>query len=102
MVFKKLRLLTIYARDFLFYATLITLLSYYIYFNTGISALNIIIWFKLITTTGGIFFHQKRKARELYFYMNNGLGKIELMMATALLDLLLWIIGMIVIVNVSL
>ena len=99
MVLKKLRLLSIYAKDFLFYAAVITLLTYYIYFITGIHALNIILWFKIITTALGVIIHQKRKAKELYFYMNNGLGKRELMSVAAAIDLLVWGIGLIAIVN---
>ncbi|MEL6835106.1 MAG: hypothetical protein AAFP77_19060 [Bacteroidota bacterium] len=102
MVVKKLRLLSIYGKDFLFYAALITLLTYFIFFNTGIHALNIIIWFKIITSALGAFIHQKRKAKELYFYMNNGLGKRELMVAAAAIDALVWGIGLAILVNAKL
>ena len=102
MVLKKLRLLSIYAKDFLFYSTIITLLTYFIFFNTGIHALNIIIWFKIITSALGVFIHQKRKSKELYFYMNNGLGTRELMIATSVIDLLVWAIGLTILVNAEL
>ena len=99
MIIKKLRLLLIYSKDFLFYSILITILSYFIYYNTGNSGLTIIIWFKIITSIIGIFVHQDRKSNELFFYMNNGLGKKELMTTTVGLDLGIWTVGMIALVR---
>lgn len=98
----KWKLLLVYARDYLFYATLITGLSYYVFFHTGIGALTILIWFKLLTSLLGVFVHQNRKSKELAFYLNNGLGKKQLMIITLALDLLFWIAGMITIVRLSL
>ncbi len=88
-----------YAKDFLFYSMLITLLSYFIYSMTGIGALTALIWFKLITSAGGIFMHQNRKAQELAFYMNHGIGKKDLMVTAVIGDLLLWIVGIVVLVK---
>ena len=102
MVAKKLRLLSIYAKDFLVFALLLSLLSYFIYFITGNSALNIIFWFKIITTGIGIYVHQNRKAKELFFYMNNGLGKRQLMITAVAVDIGVWLLGMIILVNTSL
>ena len=99
MISKKLKLLSIYSRDFLFYSILMSFLSYYSYYVSGLYFLTAIIWFKLTTTAIGIFIHQDRKAKELFFYMNNGLAKKELMTAAVIVDLGIWIFGMIVIVK---
>lgn len=93
------RLLWEYAKDFLLYSMLITLLSYFIYFITGIGALTALIWFKLITSVAGIFMHQNRKSLELAFYMNHGIGKKQLMATTVGVDLLVWLVGIIVLVR---
>ena len=102
MVTKKLKLLFIYAKDFLVFALLLSLLSYFIYFMAGNGVLNIIFWFKIITTAIGIYVHQNRKAKELFFYMNNGLGKRQLMITAVVVDLGIWLLGMIILVNTSL
>ena len=102
MKLKHLQLLLIYARDYLVYACLISLLSYYIYFNAGKSALQIIIWFKLLTTALGLYAHQKRKAREVFFFMNNGIGKRTLISQTAALDVGIWLLGFLLIIDTSL
>ena len=102
MKFKHLQLLFIYAREYLVYAGLISLLSYFIYFNTGNSALQIIIWFKLLATALGLYAHQKRKAREVFFFMNNGIGKRTLISQTAALDVGIWLLGFLLIIDTSL
>ena len=102
MISKKLKLLSIYSKDFLFYSILITFLSYYSYYIAGISALTAIIWFKIITSTIGIFIHQARRSKELFFYMNNGMGKIELMTMAVIVDFVIWLSGMIILVKSTL
>lgn len=99
MLIKKLKLLLTYSKDFLFFSILISFLSYFIYYKTGNSALSFIIWFKIITCLVGIFIHQNRKSKEIFFYMNNGIGKNELMPLSVMLDFLFWLIGMIFIVK---
>lgn len=99
MTFKQLRLLLIYTKDFIPYAGLITLLSYFVYFNAGNSALTVLIWFKTITSIIGVYFHQSRKSKELFFYLNNGLGKKELLLMSIAFDLGIWLVGIIIVVK---
>lgn len=96
---RKLKLLFIYNRGYLLYAALMTLLSYYMYFSNGNSALMLVIWFKVITSGIGVFAYYKRKSQEVFFYLNNGFGKQELIAISWSLDLLLWLIGMVIIVR---
>jgi hypothetical protein len=95
----KFQLLLLYARDFLVFSTLISLLTYYLYYRIGNGALTTLIWFKLITSIIGIVVHQGRKSKELFFYLNNGLGKKALMLAAAGGDFILWMIGIILLIN---
>ena len=90
----------IYSKDYLVYSLLITLLSYYVYSNNGNKAVSITFWFKLITSTLGVIHHQRRKSDELYFYMNNRLGRKELLIATLTIDIGFWLIGMIILVKI--
>jgi hypothetical protein len=99
MVLKKLTLVLFYSRDFLTFSIIITLLTYSIYYTIGNTSLTAIFWFKLITILGGISIHQRRKSKELFFYMNNGLGKRELMISSAILDLGIWLFGIILMIK---
>ncbi|MCB0664684.1 MAG: hypothetical protein KDC80_02630 [Saprospiraceae bacterium] len=76
-----------------------SLLSYYTYYVTGLGFLTAIIWFKIITSAIGIFIHQERKSKEQFFYMNNGMGKKELMTLSVLVDFAIWLPGMIYLVK---
>jgi len=89
----KFQLLLLYARDFLVFSTLISLLTYYLYYRIGNGALTTLIWFKLLMSIIGIVVHQERKSKVLFFFMNNGLGKKTLMLSAAGGDFILWMIG---------
>ena len=102
MISRKLKLLSLYAGDFLVFSLSMTLLSFYVYYATGVGFLTAIIWFKIMTSAVGILVHQERKSKELFFYMNNGLGKKELMIITVSVDFVIWLFGMICIVKSTL
>lgn len=101
MILKKLRLILFYSRDYLVFSILITLLTYSIYYTIGNGSLTAIFWFKFITLLVGIIIHQQRKSKELFFYMNNGLGKKELMISSSILDLGIWFLGIILMIKAA-
>jgi hypothetical protein len=47
----------------------------------------------------GVFVHQYRCSKELFFYMNNGLGKIELMTFAVVVDTGVWLLGMVLLIS---
>ena len=102
MLLKKTRLLFLYSRDFQIFSLLLSFLTYAIFWQSGLSSSIIIIWLKIILSILGQFIHEKRKAKELFFYMNLGLGKRELLTFALILDLGLWLIGLILLINLSL
>lgn len=59
----------------------------------GIDALTILIWFKVITSIIGLSMHRNRKSKEIFFYMNSGLGEWQLMFFSLIADLVIWSIG---------
>ena len=96
---KTIHLLYLYARDYLLFALLITVATYVIYFARGNGVLAFIGWFKLATSILGLVVHTRRKQRELAFYLNNGLTPQQLVLTTATLDLLSWIGGLLLLIN---
>ncbi|MFK8103438.1 MAG: hypothetical protein AB8G15_12975 [Saprospiraceae bacterium] len=96
---KKIKLLLLYVRDYLIFTGIISFLSFYVFINMGIYALTALFWFKLATSFYGLYIHQKRKAKELFFYMNNGFGKQELLIYALIIDLVFCITGISILVN---
>ena len=99
MYIKKGKLIILYARDFLLFSVCMSLISYYVYLKLGNFILTQVIWFKMITTALGIYAHQRRKSKEIFFYMNNGLGKRHLLATACILDMGFWLAGLIALIN---
>ena len=90
----------IYSKDF--FSFLITLLTFGIFIQFGTSTITVLIWFKIITSLIGLIIHDKRKSKEIFFYMNIGVGKWGLIIYAVLVDLVLWISGFAVIIKLLL
>jgi len=99
MLLKYLKLGLIYSKDFLVFSMMITILSYFILIQSGTSSIGGLIWLKILTTLIGIIVHNKRKPKEIFFYMNNGLGEKELVIYTIIVDLVIWIFGLTMIIK---
>jgi hypothetical protein len=77
----------IYLRDYFFLAFLVSLLCWYIVALRGPAGLGIVLLVKLFLMGLTYWFHQRRKQKEIYFYLNNGIGFWQLLMAGLLIDL---------------
>lgn len=99
---KRFHLLILYAKDYWFYATIITVIVLYFTNKYGTGPLTVLIWFKLIATAIGIAVHQDRKTKEIHFYMNNGIGKPALITYTLLADMGFWILSMTLLIRFTL
>ena len=101
MLLKKTRLLFLYSRDFQIFSLLLSFLTYAIFWKGGLSSLIFIIWLKIFLSILGLLIHEKRKAKELFFYMNLGLGRKQLLSFSLILDIGLWLTGLIILINLS-
>ncbi|MEM6799886.1 MAG: hypothetical protein AAF696_00705 [Bacteroidota bacterium] len=99
MYLKRVKLLAIYAKDFLLFAFLMSGITYYIYVQLEIHLIGNLIWFKLISSGIGLYYHQNRKQGELFFYLNHGLGKLALILVALLTDFSTWLIGLILLIQ---
>ncbi|MEM7373140.1 MAG: hypothetical protein AAF587_31240 [Bacteroidota bacterium] len=93
MLLKLIRLRLIYGRDFFLYALAVNGISYYVFDLWSMSSIALLIWFKLLASVAGLYFHQRRKVHLIFFFMNNGLGKFSLLLSTAIIDLGIWLFG---------
>jgi len=77
-----------------------SLFTFLIFIGVGLKSITIIFWFKIITSTIGVIFHKNLKAKEIFFYMNIGIGKKELITFSLFLDFILWFIGLIILIKI--
>lgn len=90
MLLRKVNLCWIYLRDFFFLSIIISLFSWFITWLNGAGAFGVLIMVKLVITVSSMFYHQQRKHKEIYFYLNNGIGEWQLFSAGVIVDLSLW------------
>lgn len=95
---KKLKLLLLYSKDYLFVSNLITILLFSILLFRGLGTITAIFWFKIMVSIIILISHKKRKEREIFFYMNNGVGERALLISLLSLDLSIYIIGITLII----
>ena len=99
MVLRKIALCLLYARDYFRYAVVMSGITFYVFYELGLGALETIFWFKIITSAIGIWVHRNRKMPQIFFYLNNGLGPVPLISATLTFDMGIWIVGMRILLN---
>lgn len=99
---KTLQLLYWYGRDFFVFAAFMTAATYTILTTAGMGALTALIWFKWISSGVGIVVHEYRNRHESAFYHNMGLGKITLMGLSLVVDFLVWLLGIVLVTQLSL
>ncbi len=76
-----------------------TLLTYTIFLNVGLKSLAMIFWFKVLTSIMAIIINQKIMAKEIFFYMNIGIGKKELTIFALIIDFTIWVLGIIILIK---
>ncbi|MEO1627323.1 MAG: hypothetical protein AAFV25_19385 [Bacteroidota bacterium] len=90
---KRLKIHFLYAKGFLAISSVLSLLSFWLFYRIGLGALSELIWFKLISNSLLLFVHQRWRAKEIFFYLNVGVGRVGLLTVSFLADFVLWIIG---------
>jgi len=90
---KKIKLSLVYFRDYFFVSSIITIISFHLLLKNGLSAITITFWAKALISILCLYAHKNRKAKEIFFYLNNGLGEKALLGSMFLIDLLIFVIG---------
>jgi hypothetical protein len=96
---KALWLILFYARGYLFFAGIITVVACYLLLRNGTSALSALIWFKMMTSALGVWAQKERGKRELPFYRNQGLKLPALLGMPALLDGGVFVFGLTIVLK---
>jgi len=78
---------------------LISLAFLFVLPTAGLNKLTAFIWFKFAVSIATLLVHRKRKEREIFFYMNNGLGERDVLLFALLIDLGIWILGLTLLIN---
>jgi len=95
---KTLRLILTFYKSYAFTSLLITFISLGIVYSYGDKAVEIIqvlIWFKIFTLAIIVFYIQKYKRQQFYYYKNLGLSRLTLWFSSLSFDLLLFLIAII-------
>jgi type III secretory pathway component EscU len=67
----------------------------------GISIFTVLIWFKLITLGIIVYYINSYKKNEFYYYQSLGLSKLFLWISTILIDLSLFVISIITMLQIK-
>lgn len=94
---KTLRLILTFYKSFVLTSSLFTFTCLFTLYSNGISAFQLLFWFKIFTL-GLIFYYiNSYKRNELYYYKNLGLSKLKLWLPILIFDFLVFLILMILI-----
>ena len=92
---KTLHLLLRFYQSFFLAAFTITLACAFLLEQIGLSALSLLVWFKLITLGIIVLYINSYKAKEFFYYQNLGISKLKLWCCTLVPDFLLFILVLI-------
>jgi len=92
---RKIQLVLLFYKSYFLPSFLITLSCINLTFIYGLSILNILLWFKIITLGILFYYINNRKKNEFYYYKNLGLTKQILWTLTLLFDILLFVFLMV-------
>ncbi len=88
---KTIRLIWTFYRSFLFASLTITGCSIILFKEYGMSIFVVLFWLKLTTLALTIYFINRYKSKEFYYYRNLGISKVLLWTATLTIDFFLFI-----------
>jgi len=100
LILRKIFPYFLFAKGFLLFALILSLLSFLIFSLNGLKSLSLLFWFKIFTSFLGIFIHSNFKAKETFFYMNIGIGKKELILFSLFLDFIFWFVGIFILIKI--
>lgn len=101
-IYNRLHLRFLYAKDFLIFGGVLSMISYMGWYYLGVKGLAALIWLKILGSLLGLYLHEKRRSKEIFFYLNNGLSKQPLLLFAGLLDIAVWIIGLVLLITLGL
>lgn len=90
---KKIKLLLAYSKGYFILANTVTIIWLWLLVTNGTSAIRILFWTKLIISLIFLSIHRGRKLKEIFFYLNNGLGERPLLLIVLLFDLTIYLLG---------
>ena len=92
---RNLKLFITFYRSFVLATSIITLVCVISVIQSGLAALVILIWFKLITLAITALFINSYKSKDFFYYQNLGISKVKLFTITLGFDLILFVISQI-------
>jgi hypothetical protein len=87
-----------YAKPYLPFAIPITLACWFLVFANGPALLSGVLFLKVITILIGLAVIRKQHRFDIFFYQNVGYGERQLLLVTAVVDVLIWAIGISVLI----
>lgn len=101
-IFNRIHLRYLYAKDFLIFGAVLSMISYTGWYYLGTKGLAAIIWLKILGSLLGLYIHEKKRSKEIFFYLNNGLSKWPLLRFAGLIDIAVWLTGLVLFIFLGL
>lgn len=88
-----------YARAYLLIAVPITAVGWWTVYQRGAAAFGLTLFLKLFSLAVGLWWLRRRQGRVIFFYRNIGYRERDLLLRTAVADLLVWSFGVVVLLQ---